>query len=271
MGRLDGKVAFVTGAARGQGRSHAVRFAEEGADILAVDICESIPTIGYPMATEADLQETVEAVEGLGRRVVARKADVRDRDALGKFLADGVAELGHLDVVVANAGICSMQTWDEVTPEVWRDTIDVNLTGVWNTLSLAAPHVIASGGGSMIAISSNAGLKGLPWVQAYVASKHGVVGLARSLANELARHNVRVNTIHPTGVQTPMLVGLNQNGAFERLFPSDAKLGATFTNALDVEAIDPRDVSNAVLFLASDESRYVTGLALSVDAGSGIH
>src|SRR5579875_2649839 len=189
MGRLDGKVAFVTGAARGQGRSHAVRFAEEGADILAVDICESIPTIGYPMATETDLQETVEAVEGLGRRVVARKADVRDRDALGKFLADGVAELGHLDVVVANAGICSMQTWDEVTPEVWRDTIDVNLTGVWNTLSLAAPHVIASGGGSMIAISSNAGLKGLPWVQAYVASKHGVVGLARSLANELARHN----------------------------------------------------------------------------------
>jgi SDR family mycofactocin-dependent oxidoreductase len=213
MGRLDGKVAFITGAGRGQGRSHALRFAQEGADILAVDICEPVPSIGYAMATENDLAETIQSVERLGRRALSRKVDTRDRDGLAAFLKDGVGEFGHLDVVVANAGICSMQAWDELSPEVWRDTLDVNLTGVWNTLTVAAHHVIASGGGSMIGISSNAGLKGLPFTTAYVAAKHGVVGLCRSLANELAEHKVRVNTIHPTGVKTKMVEGLNAVGS----------------------------------------------------------
>jgi NAD(P)-dependent dehydrogenase (short-subunit alcohol dehydrogenase family) len=235
---------------------------------LALDICAPISSIPYALATTQDLDETVRAVGATGRRVVARAVDVRDRDGLGKFLTDGVAELGHLDVVVANAGICSMQSWDEITPELWRDTLDVDLTGVWNTLSLAAPHVIAAGGGSMMATSSNAGLKGLPWVIPYVTAKHGLVGMCRALGNELARHNVRVNTVHPTGVQTDMVVGLNANGAFDRLFASDTKLGSIFYNALDVDMIEPRDISDAMLFLASDESRYITGLAMTVDAGS---
>ena len=187
-GRVAGKVAFITGAARGQGRSHAIRLAQEGADIIAVDICENIASTGYGMATEADLADTVKAVEALDRRIFASKADVRDAAALKAALDAGVAELGKLDIVSANAGICTVQTWDEVTPAIWQDTLDTNLTGVWNTMVAATPHLIANGGGSIICTSSTAGIKGLPFLSPYVAAKHGVVGIARSLANELAQY-----------------------------------------------------------------------------------
>jgi len=266
-GRVAGKVAFITGAARGQGRSHAIRLAEEGADIIAVDICEDYATVGYGMATEADLADTVKAVEALDRRIFARKADVRDAQALKAVLDAGVAELGKLDIVSANAGICTVQTWDEVTPAVWQDTLDTNLTGVWNTMVVAAPHLIANGGGSIICTSSTAGIKGLPFLAPYVAAKHGVVGIARSMANELAHHKIRVNTVHPTGVQTPMMDGL---GGLDPLIGKDPQLGPIFMNTLPVEIVEPVDISNAVLFLASDEARYVTGLEFTVDAGNTI-
>jgi SDR family mycofactocin-dependent oxidoreductase len=266
-GRVAGKVAFITGAARGQGRSHAIRLAEEGADIIAVDICADIASVGYGLATEADLAETVKAVEALDRRIFARKADVRDAAALKAVVDEGVAELGRLDIVAANAGICTVQTWDQVTPQVWQDTLDTNLTGVWNTMVVAAPHLIASGGGSIICTSSTAGIKGLPFFAPYVAAKHGVVGIARTMANELARHKIRVNTVHPTGVQTPMADGL---GGLEATIGMDPELGPIFMNTLPVESVEPVDISNAVLFLASDEARYVTGLEFTVDAGNTI-
>jgi SDR family mycofactocin-dependent oxidoreductase len=266
-GRVEGKVAFITGAARGQGRSHAIRLAEEGAEIIAVDICRDYDTVGYPLATEADLAETVKAVEALDRRIVAAQADVRDAAGLKAAIESGVAELGRLDIVCANAGICTVQSWDEVTPQVWQDTLDTNLTGVWNTIVACAPHLIAAGGGSIICTSSTAGIKGLPFLAPYVAAKHGVVGIARTMANELAVHNIRVNTVHPTGVQTPMAAGL---GGLEPLLGRDPNLGPIFINTLPVETVEARDISNAVLFLASDEARYVTGLEFTVDAGCTI-
>ena len=264
-GRVAGKVAFITGAGRGQGRSHAIRLAEEGADIIAVDICRDYDTVSYGMATEADLAQTVKAVEALDRRIIATQADVRDAAALKAAVDDGVAQLGRLDIVSANAGICTVQSWDEVTPAVWQDTLDTNLTGVWNTMVVSAPHLIAAGGGSIICTSSTAGIKGLPYLAPYVAAKHGVVGIARTMANELARHNIRVNTVHPTGVDTPMGTGLD---GLEPLLNRDPNLGPIFMNTLPVEMVDPRDISNAVLFLASDEARYVTGLEFTVDAGN---
>jgi SDR family mycofactocin-dependent oxidoreductase len=266
-GRVAGKVAFVTGAGRGQGRSHAIRLAEEGADIIAVDILQDYESVGYGMSTEADLADTVKAVEALDRRIIASQADVRDAQALKAAVDAGVAELGKLDIVVANAGICTVQAWDEVTPAVWQDTLDTNLTGVWNTMVAAAPHLIANGGGSIIATSSTAGIKGLPFLAPYVAAKHGVVGIAKTMANELARYKIRVNTVHPTGVNTPMLEGL---GGLDPLIAKDQNLGSIFVNTLPVEVVEPRDISNAVLFLASDEAQYVTGLEFTVDAGNTI-
>jgi NAD(P)-dependent dehydrogenase (short-subunit alcohol dehydrogenase family) len=238
-GRVAGKVAFVTGAGRGQGRSHAIRLAEEGADIIAIDICKDYDTVGYGMSTEADLAQTVKVVEALDRRII----------------------------VSANAGICTVQGWDEVTPAVWQDTIDTNLTGVWNTMVAAAPHLIANGGGSIICTSSTAGIKGLPFLAPYVAAKHGVVGIAKTMANELAQYRIRVNTVHPTGVDTPMVAGL---GGLNPLIEKDPNLGPIFVNTFPVEMVEPRDISNAVLFLASDEARYVTGLEFTVDAGNTI-
>ena len=266
-GRVAGKVAFITGAARGQGRSHAIRLAEEGADIIAVDICRDYGTVPYPMATPDDLAETVKTVEALDRRIVATRADVRDFGSLKAAVDDGVAQLGRLDIVSANAGICTVQPWDEVTPAVWQDTLDTNLTGVWNTMVVSVPHLIAAGGGSIICTSSTAGIKGLPYLAPYVAAKHGVVGIARTMANELASHKIRVNTVHPTGVDTPMGTGL---GGLEALIGRDPNLGPIYMNTLPVEIVDPRDISNAVLFLASDEARYVTGLEFTVDAGNTI-
>ena len=266
-GRVAGKVAFITSAGRGQGRSHAIRLAEEGADIIAVDICRDYPSVGYGMATEADLDQTVKAVEALDRRIVARRADVRDAAALKSAVDDGVAQLGRLDIVCANAGICTVQSWDDVTPQVWQDTLDTNLTGVWNTMVVSAPHLIAAGGGSIICTSATAGIKGLPYLAPYVAAKHGVVGIARTMANELAAHKIRVNTVHPTGVNTPMAEGL---GGLETLLGRDPNLGPIFMNTLPVQSVEPRDISNAVLFLASDEAQYVTGLEFTVDAGNTI-
>ena len=266
-GRVAGKVAFITGAGHGQGRSHAIRLAEEGADIIAVDICAQIGTVPYPMATPEDLAETVKAVEALDRRIVASQADIRDPAGLKAALDEGVTQLGQLDIVSANAGICTVQTWDQVTPQVWQDTLDTNLTGCWNTIVVSAPHLIAAGGGSIVLTSSGAGIKGAPFLAPYVASKFGVTGIAKTMANELAKHNIRVNTVHPTGVDTPMGTGL---GGLESLIARDPGLGPIYMNTLPVEAVDARDISNAVLFLASDEARYVTGLEFTVDAGNTI-
>jgi SDR family mycofactocin-dependent oxidoreductase len=272
---MAGKVAFITGAARGQGRSHAVRLAREGADVIALDVAADIESVKriYPGATEADLAETVAQVEALDRRIVATKADVRDFDAVKAALDRGVAELGHVDVVCANAGIFLFgEPAHEVSEGDWRDVLDINLTGVWQTCKAAIPHLIEQGtGGSIVITSSTAGLKGTPYVAPYTASKHAVVGLMRTLALELAPHRVRVNTVHPTGVATPMIL----NEPTYRLLvpgvehPTRDQAAAVFatTNALPVPWVEPEDVANAVLFLASDEARYVTGTELRVDAG----
>ncbi len=274
-GRVEGKVAFITGAARGQGRSHAVRLAQEGADIIAVDLAEEIDSVKrfYPGASAEDLAQTVQEVEALDRRIVATKADVRDYDAVKAALDRGVAELGHVDIVSANAGIFLFGDESHLVSERdWADVIDINLTGVWHTTKAVIPHLIAQGtGGSIILTSSTAGLKGTPNVAAYTSSKHAVVGLMRTLALELAPHSVRVNTVHPTGVATDMIL----NPAAFRLFlpdtasPTREQAAEVFqsTNALPVPWVEPVDISNAVLWLASDEARYVTGTELKVDAG----
>jgi len=274
-GRVEGKVAFITGAARGQGRSHALRLAQEGADIIAVDICESIPGMDkyYAGATEEDLAETVRQIEALDRRIVARKADVRDYSALKAALDEGVAELGHVDIVSANAGIFAFGEQSQLVEDAeWEMVNDINAKGVWHTAKAVIPHLIEQGtGGSIILTSSTAGLKGTPNVVAYTASKHAVVGIMRTLALELAPHRIRVNTVHPTSVDTDMI----QNEATYKLFlpdiehPTREDAAPIFTgiNALPVPWVEPVDISNAVLFLASDEARYVTGTELKVDAG----
>ena len=272
MGRVDGKVAFITGAARGQGRSHALRLAEEGADIVAVDLCEQIATVPYAMATPEDLAETARLVEEQDRRIVTARADVRDAGQLQAAVDEGLSQFGHIDIVCANAGIFTLGPAVELSEQEWQDTIDVNLTGVWHTCKAVIPAMIEAGnGGSIVITSSTAGIKGYPNTAHYTASKHGVVGLARTLANELAPQMIRVNTVHPTGVDTDMI----QNESVYRLFLPDAenptredvKEVFAATNALPIPWVEPRDISNAVLWLASDESRYVTGVALPVDAG----
>jgi SDR family mycofactocin-dependent oxidoreductase len=264
MARVAGKVALITGAARGQGRSHAVRLAEEGADVIALDICADIDIVKAPLGTAQELADTAQMVADLGRRVATFEVDVRDLAGLKAAIDDGVAQLGRLDIAVANAGICTAQRWHEVTPEIWKDTIDVNLTGIWNTCFASAQHLIDAGGGSMILISSTAGIQGYPFLNPYAASKHGVVGIMHTLANELAEHAVRVNTVHPTGVDTPMGESM---GRIPELLAESPHLGGIFQNALDVQSVESIDISNAVLYLASDEARYVTGLQMTVDAG----
>jgi len=268
MGRMDGKVVLVTGAARGQGRSHALRLAEEGADVIAVDACTDVASAPYPMATEADLAETAKLIENLDRRVVARRADVRDFDGLRAAVADGVAELGHLDVVCANAGILSFGPAWELTDEQWQEMIDINLTGVWHTLKATVPVLIDQGtGGSIILTSSVAGLKGFGYISAYSAAKHGVVGLMRTLVNEIRPHHIRVNCVNPTTVDTDMIQNQGAYGYFQ--VDNREDFGTIFQtfHTLPIPWIETRDVSSAVLYLASDDSRYVTGLTLAVDAG----
>jgi SDR family mycofactocin-dependent oxidoreductase len=265
-GKLEGKVAFITGAARGQGRSHAIRLAAEGASIIAVDICAQIDTVPYPMATPEDLAETVKEVEALDRRIVARQADVRDEADLRAAFQAGVAELGPVDIVLANAGIAPMSLHE--THGAWQDVIDVNLTGVFNTVEIAIPSMIQRGqGGAIVLTSSTAGINGIGGPTrgglGYTAAKHGVVGLMRSYANNLAPHSIRVNSVHPTGVNTPMVV----NEAMQEFLEHDPALSNAMANALPVPMVEPVDISNAIVWLVSDDARYVTGVTLPVDAG----
>lgn len=265
MGRVEGKVALITGAARGQGRSHALRLAEEGADIIAFDACVDYGSIGYGMSSEDDLAETARLVEKLDRRIVTQKVDTRNLDDLKTATSSAVSELGKLDIVSANAGVWSCQAWDEVTPELWAETIGANLTGTWHTCVATIPHLIENGSGSIVITGSTSAAKGQAFNGPYVASKHGVVGIMRSLANELAGKHIRVNCVHPTGVNTPLLAG---GASLDGLIARDPHVGPTFVNALpDVAMVEAIDISNMVLQLASDESRYVTGGEYRVDAG----
>ncbi|NEM05712.1 mycofactocin-coupled SDR family oxidoreductase [Geodermatophilus normandii] len=272
-GRVAGKVAFITGAARSQGRSHALRLAEEGADIIAVDLCGPVESIRmYPPATAEDLDETVRQVEQLDRRIVATQADVRDPGALRAAVDDGVAQLGRLDIVLANAGVFELSPSLELSDDAWHEMIDINLTGVWNTCKVALPHLIEGGrGGSIVITSSTAGLKGTANTIHYTAAKHGVIGVMRTLANEFGEHAIRVNTVHPTGVDTVMIQNPKTWGLFspDDPEPSREKFTELFEtlHPLPVAYIDPVDISNAILFLVSGEARYVTGVTLPVDAG----
>jgi SDR family mycofactocin-dependent oxidoreductase len=272
MGRVEGKIALVTGAARGQGRSHAIRLAEEGADIIAVDLCEQMSTVPYDMSSPEDLKETARLVEALDRRIFTQTADVRDLAQMTAAVASGAAEIGPIDIVVANAGIFSHAPTREMTVEVWQDMIDVNLTGVWNTVRAAIPAMLDRGaGGSLVLISSSAGIKGFPAFAHYTAAKHGVVGLMKSFASEFGADRIRVNSIHPSSVNTKMI----KNDTMYRLFRPDLEnptaddYGELFASMhmLPEKWADPRDISNAVLWLASDESRCVTGLQVKVDFG----
>ena len=265
MGKLDGKVSLITGAARGQGRAHAVTMAREGADIAALDICRNLPYPRYALAGPEDMVETVGQVRQLGRRALGLEADVRSAKDMENAVARTVDELGHIDVLVCNAGIADMAlTWD-ITEDWWDDMIDTNLKGYWLAVKYVVPHMLARGrGGRIIMTSSVAGLRGEPGMAHYCASKWGVVGLAKSLAHELSQHNSTVNTLHPTGVDTDIISGMAEAAsmATEDLveFISDG-------HTMPVKLIESLDVANAALWLATDEARYITGHTMKVDAG----
>lgn len=275
--RMAGKVAVVTGAARGQGRSHALRLASEGADIIAIDICRQIDTAPFEMPGPEDLLETERLVKDEGRRVVAIRADVRDYDALSDAVKEGVAQLGRLDTVVANAGIFGVGPIDGFTEQQFRDVIDVNLIGMWHTIKATVGAIRAGGnGGSIILCSSTAGLHAIPYSGHYVTAKHGVQGLMRTAATELAPDSIRVNTVNPSAVDTPMIMN---DATYAMMAPHLAPeqrtreaIAAVYQtlNKMPVPWLEPVDVSNAVLWLASDESRYVTGTELKVDAGEAL-
>jgi SDR family mycofactocin-dependent oxidoreductase len=273
MGQLDGKVAFITGAARGQGRSHALRLAREGADIIGVDLCEQVGTVQYAMSTPEDLAQTAKEVEDLDRRIVTRQADVRDKRGLQEAFDAGVAELGRVDIILANAGIANQVGGEPEDEERgWQDVIDINLTGVYNTVRVAAPRMIEQGdGGAIVLTSSTQGLSGRGGdgggaMSGYAAAKHGVVGLMRTFAHWLAPHSIRVNTVHPTGVNTPMVV----NPQLEKWMAENPEKGDALANLLPVEMVEAVDISNAILYLVSDAGRYVSGVTLPVDAGFSV-
>jgi SDR family mycofactocin-dependent oxidoreductase len=271
MGSLDGRVAFITGAARGQGQAHAERLAADGADIIGVDICADIASIDYPNATVEDLEETADLVEKEGRRMVACQADVRDYDALAEAVAEGVKEFGRIDIIIANAGVIRLGPESDNPRDEWRDIIDTNLTGVWNTVRLALPTMIEGGrGGSIVITSSTIGLRATgsskAGAQAYAAAKRGLVGLMQVWALDLAKHSIRVNTIHPTGVASGMIV----NPAMEKLIASDDPGLSAMQNLLPIVALMPDDIANAVAWLVSDEASFITGVSLPLDAGFSI-
>jgi SDR family mycofactocin-dependent oxidoreductase len=272
MGVLEGKVAFITGAARGQGRSHAVRLAEEGADIITIDLCAQPETVSVPGSTKEDLEETVRQVEALDRRIVAEVGDIRDLGRMTEVVEKGIAEFGRLDIVLGNAAIWSVGETEPETPEeryaVWRETVDINLTGQWVVIEATVPKLIEQGeGGAIVLTSSTAGLKSMSidslGQTAYTAAKHGVIGLMRNYAVELAKYSIRVNTVAPTSVETPMI----QNPVTEKYLEQHPELGDLMSNLLPVPAVEPRDISNGILYLVSDAGRYVTGTTLPVDAG----
>jgi (+)-trans-carveol dehydrogenase len=274
-GRVEGKVAFITGAARGQGRAHAVRLAQEGADIIAVDICKKIDTVDLiAAATPEDLAETADLVKGHNRRIYTAEVDVRNYDALKAAVDTGVEQLGRLDIIVANAGIGNGgQTLDKTSETDWTAMIDINLGGVWKTVKAGVPHILAGGnGGSIILTSSVGGLKAYPHTGHYVAAKHGVVGLMRTFAVELGAQNIRVNSVHPTNVNTPLFMNDGTMKLFrpdlENPGPDDMKVVGQLMHTLPIGWVEPEDIANAVLFLASDEARYITGVTLPVDGGS---
>jgi (+)-trans-carveol dehydrogenase len=273
MGELDGKVALITGAARGQGRSHALTLADAGADIIAIDLCTQLESVPYSMSTPADLEQTVKEIEARGRRVVAAQADVRDADAMTAATDAGVAELGRLDIVVANAGIISSAANGVGRTQAFRDVLDTNLTGAFITVEAARPHLIEGGrGGAIVMTSSLAGLRSLGAGNGYTESKHGLVGLMRSLAIELAPHFIRVNSVHPTSVNTPMIMNEHVYRQFrpdlESPTAEDAEVGLTTMNLLPIPYVESIDISRAVLFLVGDAGRYITGITLPVDAGA---
>ena len=270
-GRLAGKVAFITGAARGQGRAHAVRMAHEGADVIAVDIAGPLPEwVRYPSATPDDLDETVRAVKAAGGRITATAADIRDLDGLRTAVDQGVDAFGRLDIIVANAGICVPAPWNEITPEAFRDVMDTNVTGTWNAVMAGAQTIIDGGrGGSVILVSSAAGIKMQPFMVHYTASKHAVTGMARAFAAELGKHSIRVNSLHPGAVNTPMGTGDMLN-ALMRANDTNPGLMQMVTPFLPDYIAQPEDISDAVCWLASDESRYVTAAQIAVDLGSTV-
>lgn len=265
MGLLEGKVGLVTGAGHGQGRTHAVRMAEEGADVVLCDICAPIPQVDSPMATRDELDETAVLVEKAGGRVVHGVADVRDRVAMRRIVQEGLDAFGHIDVVSANAGIWKPTPFVDIEEDEYDAIVDTSLRGAWNTCQAVVPSMIESGrGGSIVITSSAAGLRGqAPWAH-YVAAKHGVVGLMRSLANELAKYDIRVNTVHPTGVNTFMA----QQPAVAELAAGEPLFQMSAANMLAVDVLEPEDISNAVVWLLSDQARWVTGVTLPVDAGN---
>jgi SDR family mycofactocin-dependent oxidoreductase len=275
MGRLENKVAFVTGAARGQGRSHCVRMAQEGADIIAIDICEALPGVPYKPSTPEDLEETARQVEALDRRIVFARADVRDEDAVKGVVDDGVAQLGRLDIVSAQAGLSHMPSpLHEVERELWQVMVDITLTGTWNAAKAAVPHMIAGGrGGAIIVTSSVASLRGFPNVGHYTAAKHALPGLVRTMAAELGPHSIRVVNLAPTNCATDMLLNQECYNLFRpdkapNATREDFEEAAKHMHMLPIPNIEPIDVSNAVVFLASDEARYITAITLPIDAGS---
>lgn len=269
-GRFEGKVVFITGAARGQGRSHARRFAAEGANVIAIDACAPIlPDVSYEPATVEDLAETARLVEQEGRGIVTRVADVRDQSALDAAVAEGIDRFGRLDVIVANAGVASYHLTWEVPEEHWATVLDVNLTGVWRTVKAGLPAMIEAGnGGAITFISSAAGLRGYSYLGHYAATKHGLVGLMRSLTLEVGQYDIRVNTIHPGAVDTVM----GNDPDVRRIIAEDPRTTAAYTGQrpLDGGAQKVEDISNALLWICSDEARMVTGIALPVDAGAAM-
>jgi SDR family mycofactocin-dependent oxidoreductase len=272
MGKFDGKVVFVTGGARGQGRSHALHFADEGADVITLDICGQIPSVAAPMPTREDLEETARLVEKAGRRAIARTADVRDFAAVQGVVDEGLSEFGRIDFVLANAGIFPVSIESGAEPRAFYDAIDVMVNGVFHTCEAAIPSMIAAGrGGAIIITSSTAGLRAfaptreyaIPGMLGYTTAKHGVVGLMRSYANALGPHGIRCNTVHPSGVNTPMIV----NDPFQRYMASRTDVAVQFSSPLGVGLLEASDISKTMVFLCSEEGQYITGATVPVDAG----